>query len=123
MKRFHLGPDHARSDVSDQLEAPISVLDVDGATGIVLSGEIDLVNVDLVERALAAIPAEPSRTVTVDVSQVDFLGLCAIMALVAAAGRLRASGCALQLLHPSPLTQKVLQLLNLDELLPSSESE
>ena len=78
---------------------------------MVLSGEIDLHNVDQLERALEAVTAAPVERLALDLSRVLFMSLGAMAALVDARRGLDLRGGRLILYGAVPLHRQVLTLL------------
>ena len=78
---------------------------------VVLAGEIDLHNVDQLQRALEAVIAAPVERMALDLSRVLFMSLGAMAALVDAAAVLDRRGGRLILYGAVPLHRRVLTLL------------
>jgi anti-anti-sigma factor len=89
----------------------------DNETLLVLSGEVDIANVDKLVRALDAVDNDPPLAVVVDLGAVRFLGVCGVGALIDGARRLEAAGSVLRLVGASPITRRVVDILGASDLL------
>ena len=102
-------------------ELLVSVSTEGGAGGartvVRLVGEADVTTRVLTE-VLDAEAAKKPRLLLVDVSGLAFIDSAALHEIVRAHRRLRADGCALALVNPSPAVARVLQLSALDQLIP-----
>ena len=102
-------------------ELLVSVSTEDGTGGsrtvVRLVGEADVTTRVLTE-VLDAEAAKKPRLLLVDVSGLAFIDSAALHEIVRAHRRLRADGCALALVNPSPALARVLQLSALDQLIP-----
>ena len=96
-----------------------AVLDPASAT-VVLDGEIDIATAPAIRRFLLAAISGGDVDLAVDVSGVTFLGAAGIGVLVAAANRARAAGGGLSLLAPSRPVRRLLDVLQLDAILPAA---
>ncbi len=85
---------------------------------VVLDGEIDIATAPAIRRFLLAAISGGDVDLAVDVSGVTFLGAAGIGVLVAAANRARAAGGGLSLLAPSRPVRRLLDVLQLDAILP-----
>jgi anti-sigma B factor antagonist len=83
------------------------------------SGELDLVSVDQLRRALLQ-ACEAERLVVVDLAAVTFMDSAGLGVLVGAAKRLQHRGAALQILNATGEPLRVIQLTGLDMLLAGS---
>ena len=89
-----------------------------GARTVVrLVGEADVTTRVLTE-VLDAEAAKKPRLLLVDVSGLAFIDSAALHQIVRAHRRLRADGCVLALVSPSPGVARVLQLSALDQVIP-----
>ena len=99
----------------------MSVCTEDGTGGsrtvVRLVGEADVTTRVLTE-VLDAEAAKKPRLLLVDVSGLAFIDSAALHEIVLAHRRLRADGCALALVSPSPAVARVLQLSALDQVIP-----
>ena len=99
----------------------MSVCTEDGTGGsrtvVRLVGEADVTTRVLTE-VLGAEAAKKPRLLLVDVSGLAFIDSAALHEIVLAHRRLRADGCALALVSPSPAVARVLQLSALDQVIP-----
>ena len=82
-----------------------------------LVGEADVTTRVLTE-VLDAEAAKKPRLLLVDVSGLAFIDSAALHQIVRAHRRLRADGCVLALVSPSPGVARVLQLSALDQVIP-----
>jgi anti-sigma B factor antagonist len=96
------------------------VSDPSSAT-VVLGGEIDMATAPAIRRLLLAAISGGSLHLAVDMSGVTFLGAAGIGVLVAAANRAREAGGGLSLLAPSRQVRWVLEILQLDAILPTAQ--
>jgi anti-anti-sigma factor len=102
-------------------ELSVSVSTEDGAGGsrtvVRLVGEADVTTRVLTE-VLDAEAAKKPRLLLMDVSGLVFIDSAALREIVRAYRRLRADGCLLALVSPSPGMARVLQLSALDQVIP-----
>ncbi|MBK5307189.1 MAG: STAS domain-containing protein [Frankiaceae bacterium] len=93
---------------------------VDGATTVLtLSGELDLATAELLRtrvRALVGRGAEV-RHLVLDLSDLTFLDVTGLGALLEARRKLTGAGGSLLLRRPRPMVLRMLELLHLDEAL------
>ena len=82
-----------------------------------LVGEADLTTRALAE-VLTAEAAKKPRLLLVDMSGLTFIDSAALHEIVRAHRKLRADGCLLALVSPSPIVARILQLSGLDQVLP-----
>ena len=82
-----------------------------------LVGEADL-NTQLLREVLSAEAARKPRLLLVDMSGLTFIDSAALHEIVRAHRKLRADGCLLALVSPSPIVTRILQLTGLDQVLP-----
>ena len=82
-----------------------------------LVGEADLTTRALSE-VLTAEAAKKPRLFLVDMSGLTFIDSAALHEIVRAHRQLRAVGCLLALVSPSPMVARVLQLSGLDQVIP-----
>jgi anti-sigma B factor antagonist len=86
-------------------------------TVVRLVGEAD-VTTRVLGDVLDAEAAKKPRFLLVDVSGLGFIDSAALHEIVRAHRRLRADGCLLALISPSPEVARVLQLSALDQVIP-----
>ena len=96
-----------------------TVSDPPSAT-VVLDGEIDIATAPAIRRLLMAAISGGDVHLTVDMSGVAFIGAAGIGILVAAANRAREAGGSLSLLAPSPQVWWLLDICDLDGILPAA---
>jgi anti-anti-sigma factor len=92
--------------------APLRVrhdIDRSGSAQVILTGEIDLSNVDSLARALAAAPYASDRVV-IDLAGVTFLDSTGIAALVVAQRRAVVAGRRLTVANAQGMVRRVLDL-------------
>jgi anti-anti-sigma factor len=78
---------------------------------VVLTGEIDLHNVEQLRAALTAVVANPVRLLVVDLSALGFASLGALASIVDTAHALSVQGGRVQVRGARPLHRRVLRLL------------
>jgi anti-sigma B factor antagonist len=105
----------------------VSTEDGEHGTRIVVSlvGEAD-VTTRVLGDVLGAEAAKKPRLLLVDMSELAFIDSSALHEIVRVHRRLRADGCLLAIVSPSPAVARVLQLSALDQLIPvhaSAEEE
>jgi anti-sigma B factor antagonist len=88
---------------------------------VVLAGEIDIATAPAIRRFLMAAISGRDVHLAVDMSGVAFIGAAGIGVLVAAANRAREAGGSLSLLAPSPQVRRLLDVCNLDGILPAAQ--
>lgn len=105
-----------------ELSVSVSAEGADGSCIVLrLAGEADLTTRALAE-VLTAEAAKKPRLLLVDVSGLTFIDSAALHEIVRAHRQLRADGCLLALVSPSPRVTRVLQLSGLDQVLPVRSS-
>jgi anti-anti-sigma factor len=83
-----------------------------GATAVVrISGELDVANIERLERAVAPIIQTQPENLVVDVGRVAFADSSAIALWVSWAGKVG----KLELRHPTPLLRRILSSMGLEE--------
>jgi anti-anti-sigma factor len=97
-----------------------AVSDPPSAT-VVLDGEIDITTAPAIRRFLMAAISGGDVHLAVDMSGVAFIGAAGIGVLVAAANRAREAGGSLSLLAPSPQVRWLLDVCQLDRILPTAQ--
>jgi anti-anti-sigma factor len=93
---------------------------------LVLAGEIDVSNHDILMCALRAAAGQASQTLRVDMSQVEFLGAAGCRALDDGTFRFRRQGGRVLLCEPKPWVERILRVARVDqvegiELVPGRE--
>jgi anti-anti-sigma factor len=106
------------ADVTE-LSVSVSVEDREGGSRTVvrLAGEADVTTRALAE-ILGAEAAKKPRLLLVDVSGLTFIDSAALHQIVQAHRKLRADGCRLELVGPSPVVARILQLSAIDQVIP-----
>jgi len=89
-----------------------------GGAVVSVRGEVDLVSAPALGRALADVLDDDIDHVVVDSAGVAFIDAAGIRVLTDAAERARASGKRVTLRTPSPAVVRILETLDLEELLP-----
>jgi anti-sigma B factor antagonist len=102
-----------------ELSVSVSVEDREGGSRTVvrLAGEADVTTWALAE-VLGAEAAKKPRLLLVDVSGLTFIDSAALHQIVQAHRKLRADGCRLELVGPSPVVARILQLSAIDQVIP-----
>lgn len=102
-----------------ELSVSVSVEDREGGSRTVvrLAGEADVTTRALAE-VLGAEAAKKPRLLLVDVSGLTFIDSAALHQIVQAHRKLRADGCRLELVGPSPVVARILQLSAIDQVIP-----
>jgi anti-anti-sigma factor len=93
---------------------------------LVLAGEIDVSNHDILTCALRAAAGQASQTLRLNVSQVEFLGAAGCRALDDGTFRFRRLGGRVLLIEPKPWVERILRVARVDrlervELVPARE--
>jgi anti-anti-sigma factor len=102
-----------------ELSVSVSVEGGGGMTRTVvrLVGEAD-VTTSVLGDVLGAEAAKKARLLLVDVSGLTFIDSAALHEIVRAYRRLRADGCLLALVSPTPSVARILQLSAIDQVIP-----
>jgi anti-anti-sigma factor len=87
---------------------------------VVLDGEIDIATCPAIGRFLSAAISGGHAQLAVDMSGVTFIDAAGIGVLVAAANRARETGGGLSLLAPSSQVRRLLDIFQLDAILPAA---
>ena len=95
----------------------------DAGPVVMLSGEVDITNVDRLEDALNAQITAGSRILTVDLAGLRFADSTAIVALVQAGRTLKARGGRLDLTNPQSTLAQMLALMGVVESLTARDDE
>ena len=91
------------------------------SAAVVLDGEIDIATSPAIWESLMAAINAGNVHLAVDMSGVTFIGAAGIGVLVAAANRAREAGGGLSLLAPSRQVRRLLDVFDLDAILPIAE--
>jgi anti-anti-sigma factor len=83
-----------------------------------LSGEFDMAAVPTFEAAVAALHADGTRSVTIDLSALDFIDSTGLAAIVHLSGVCVRHGYDFFLMPGSPAVQRLFELTGLDGVLP-----
>ena len=83
---------------------------------LVLAGEIDVSNHDILMCALRAATEQASQVLRLDVSQVEFLGAAGCRALDDGTFRFRRQGGRVLLIEPKPWVERILRVARVDQL-------
>lgn len=90
---------------------------------VALEGEIDLGTIEPARTRLAhVIAAAPGSTISVDLSEVSFLGSTGMGMLVAARKQAKEAGGDLRVVRPQPSVRRVLEVTGLDTVLLEAPS-
>lgn len=102
-----------------ELSVSVSLEHRDGASRTVvrLVGEADVTTPALAQ-VLGAEAAKKPRLLLVDVSGLAFIDSAALHVIVRAHRELRADGCLLALIGPTPAVTRILQLSGIDQVIP-----
>ena len=83
---------------------------------LVLAGEIDVSNHDILMCALRAAAEQASQTLRLDMSRVEFLGAAGCHALDDGTFRFRRQGGRVLLIEPKPWVERILRVARVDQL-------
>ena len=83
---------------------------------LVLAGEIDVSNHDILMWALRVAAEQASQTLRLDVSQVEFLGAAGCRALDDGTFRFRRRGGRVLLIEPKPWVERILRVARVDQI-------
>jgi anti-sigma B factor antagonist len=81
-----------------------------GAHVVVLSGELDSSNADLLKERLASIPTQPAQRLIFDLTGLRFMDSAGIAVLIGVA----AKASSVSIRNPSPIIRRVLTTTGLD---------
>ncbi len=87
-----------------------------GELGLVLRGEVDAGNAEVLEAAVTATTDVPPCMLYLDLAQLSFVDVAACRALVRGSSDFRASGGQVLLVAPTPPVERTLRLLGLSDL-------
>jgi anti-anti-sigma factor len=87
---------------------------LDGQTTLAVEGEIDAANVDAFEAILDVVTKADTDTVVVDLTDLDFMDVRGINAMVRSRVKIESLGRSFVLRHPPPSVRRVLQVLRPD---------
>lgn len=85
---------------------------------VTVTGEVDLVEAQRLQRAVLDLVDGGARELVVDLSGVSFMGSTGLGALVVGHNRLLEEGGSLTLRNPSKAVRRVLEITSLDQVLP-----
>ena len=103
--------------LTGRAEFTAEVRDVDGATEVSLTGELDLSTAGALREVLVLPEVLSAPTVRVDLTKVDFLGSTGVGVLVSACKRIKASGGTFSVICDQNESWRVLELSGLLEYL------
>ncbi len=92
-------------------------------TRVQLIGSCTMEVADQVRTCLERAAAEPTRSLDVDLSELDFIESCGLGGLIAAYVRCRRRGIDMRLIAPLPQIRKILAITRLDQVLPIHDAE
>ena len=95
----------------------VDVHDRPSHTLIVATGEIDIGTADQVGNAVSAALSAGHGQVLLDVAAVTFIDSSGLAVLVKAHRQAQTQGASFAVVHPTPQTRKLIQVLGLDQLL------
>jgi stage II sporulation protein AA (anti-sigma F factor antagonist) len=95
----------------------------EGLVKVTLSGRLDTVGVDRVERQFVSALVPPGSNAIVDLSQVDFVASVGIRMLIAAARGLRMKQATLALYGVQDRVGRVLESVSLAQIIPICSTE
>ncbi len=101
------------SGVPGYLDFSVSVMTVDGAATVRVTGELDCYTAPQLRSALLALVAEGTRQVTLDVGGTQFVDSTGLSVLVGGLKRLREDGGNMVLKAPSPATLRLFEVTGL----------
>lgn len=99
----------------------IKTYSVDGATKLVVAGELDLATGEQLSRALEWIEATGEELVIVDLAAVSFVDASGLRTLVTARDSARMRGATLELRNPSPALRRLMRLARVDDLIDTAD--
>lgn len=83
----------------------------DGQTVLCVEGEIDVANVHALEAILDVLSRAGSQTVVIDLTDLDFMDIRAVKALVRGAHEMEALGKTINVTRVPPVVQRILDLV------------
>jgi anti-sigma B factor antagonist len=100
----------------DENIATFARLDGEGELALLVSGEIDLLTAQRLEREISSLLKQaPRSSVTVDLSGVTFIDASGLRALMAARREAGEAGRSIMLLDPSFVVQRLFEITGLEE--------
>jgi anti-anti-sigma factor len=87
--------------------------DAEGVPVVIVSGELDVSNVDLLKASVASVTASRPERIIFDLRELRYIDSAGIAVLLAAA-----SESAVRLRDPSPAVRRVVELTGLTDVLP-----
>jgi len=92
-------------------------------TRVQLIGSCTMEVADQVRACLERVAAEPTRSLDVDLSELDFIESRGLGGLVAGFVRCRRRGIDMRLIAPRPQIRRILAITRLDQILPIHDAE
>jgi anti-sigma B factor antagonist len=89
-------------------------VDGDGASVVLLAGELDISNAASLERTVASITADRPRRLVFDLSELSFMDSAGIAVLIGATSKVE----EISLRNPSAVVRRVVELTGLTTVLP-----
>lgn len=102
-------------EAQEMLATPLLTKNADGVLS--LNGDVDNSNVDEFEAALRAAIGSPAGAVVLDLTHLNFIDIAGLRVLERQATQLSESGHRLVLSSPPAFLERVLEVLDLDELI------
>jgi anti-sigma B factor antagonist len=87
--------------------------DAEGVPVVIVSGELDVSNVDDLKASVASVTAKQPELIIFDLSDLRYMDSAGIAVLLSAAAE-----CAVRLRDPSPAVRRVVELTGLTDVLP-----
>jgi len=87
--------------------------DADGVPVVVVSGELDVSNVDLLKASVASVTRNHPERIIFDLGDLRYIDSAGIAVLLSAAAE-----CAVRLRDPSPAVLRIVELTGLTDVLP-----
>ncbi len=94
-----------------------------GAHTLLLSGELDMAGVPVLEATFARLPAEQTRSVTLDLSGLSFIDSTGLAAIVHISGLCARQSRSFRLLPGPRAVQRLFEVTGLDGVLPFAPGE
>ena len=116
-RRLPLVPQHPSAAHSAFCGVSFAEGDRDGEAIVCISGEVDLLTAPGLQTRLMACLSDRDRRMTVDISDVSFMGASGLSVLVTIAKKLRQQGGELIVLHPQPMVRRIIEVTGLESYL------
>ena len=100
----------------------IEVHDLDGRTCVLLTGELDATSASSLRESLTAFTGEQAGDLVLDIGGLSFIDSSGLALFAQVHKRLAEAGHRLTLLHPSPMTGRILAITGLDRYLHIEEN-